>query len=155
MWIAPLKNMPLIPVDGHPGAFGTVRKHDIHTGVDLYCEDKAEVFAVEDGIVVFISPFTGDQAGSPWWNNTQAIGVLGASGVVVYGEVTSLVAVGDKVSGGQSIASVDQVLKKDKGRPVSMLHIELYNKIMEPVWWHHENSQPEGLLDPTDFLKKI
>jgi hypothetical protein len=27
---------PTVPVDG-PGKFAAVRKHDIHTGVDLYC----------------------------------------------------------------------------------------------------------------------
>lgn len=50
------------------GMFGAVRKYDIHTGVDLYCEEGSLVSEYEDGIVVAIEDFTGVKANSPWWN---------------------------------------------------------------------------------------
>jgi hypothetical protein len=44
----PLKNYKYeIPTGNHFGAFGTTRKFDIHTGVDLYCNEGDEVFAME------------------------------------------------------------------------------------------------------------
>ena len=71
----------------HPGGFGSIRKHDIHTGVDIYCEQEQQVVAVEDGEVVLIENFTGENASppSPWWKETKAILIEGISGVVVYG----------------------------------------------------------------------
>ena len=38
--------------DDHPGAFGAIRKFDVHTGVDLYCKKRTPICAVEDGEVV-------------------------------------------------------------------------------------------------------
>lgn len=75
--------------EGHPGAFGAIRKYDIHTGVDLYVQqhNSNTVKAVEDGVVVSVVDFTGPAAESPWWNATKAILLEGKSGVVCYGEV--------------------------------------------------------------------
>ena len=44
-WIWPLKASPILPDE--PGLFGAVRKFDIHTGIDLYCEISTDVVAVE------------------------------------------------------------------------------------------------------------
>jgi hypothetical protein len=85
-WCWPLPNVPKLLPDT-PGRFGAVRKHDVHTGVDLYCAVSTKVVAVEAGEVVVIEPFTGPDAASPWWLSTEAVLVEGASGVVVYGEV--------------------------------------------------------------------
>lgn len=66
--IFPLKNYNFkIPQGNHPGAFGFKRKHDFHTGIDLYCNDFDSVFAIEDGIIVNIEQFTGPEVGSDWW----------------------------------------------------------------------------------------
>lgn len=46
------------------GVFGAVRKYDIHTGIDLYCESGDHVYAIEDGIVVNVCHFTGPKVGS-------------------------------------------------------------------------------------------
>ena len=171
----PLNLTHHIPTIGEPGAFGAIRKHDIHTGIDLYCSDNEPVFAVEDGTVVAIEDFTGPGAGSPWWNTTQAILVEGASGVICYGEITIFesigvweteygevegeepIKVGDRVNAGDTLGFVRRVLKKDKGvTPTSMLHFELYKPgTTGSVWWHHGEPQPEALLDPTELLKKI
>ena len=111
-WNWPLPVRPEIPTGDHPGSFGAVRKHDVHTGVDLYCDPGTEVYAVEDGVVVEIEDFTGPKAESPWWHETQAILVEGESGVVLYGEVEALVEVGDKITTGQVVGKVKTVLKK-------------------------------------------
>lgn len=94
-WIWPVPGAELTITDGnipHPGSFGTVRKHDIHTGIDIYCHDGQYVIAVEDGEVVSIENFNGSHANppSPWWNNTKAVMIEGESGVVVYGEIKPL-----------------------------------------------------------------
>ena len=67
-WLWPLKaTTPMFPDE--PGWFGAVRKSDIHTGIDLYCEQGTQIVAVEDGVVVHIEGFTGPNADdpSPWW----------------------------------------------------------------------------------------
>jgi hypothetical protein len=142
-----------IPVGTHPGAFGVGRTHDFHTGVDLYCSPDTEVFAVETGVVVGKERFTGQQAGSPWWDDTEAILVEGPSGVVLYGEICGHVILGQEVRPGSRIGFTRTVLKKDKGRPMCMLHIELYEHgTTESVWWKRDQNKPANLLDPTEKL---
>ena len=180
--------LPLIE-DGHPGAFGAVRKFDVHTGVDLYCKQGTPICAVEDGTVVEIEIFTGPRAESPWWNETLAILVEGKSGVVCYGEVDiyrftrsrveavrkagepsledalnykkfglhqqgePYLQVGQTVKRGELLAWTKQVLVKDKGRPMCMLHFELYNPgTRETVWWRKDEPRPSELIDPTQKL---
>lgn len=50
-WAWPLWEGPAALPDG-PGRFGAVRKHDVHTGIDLYTYPGMPVLAVEDGVVV-------------------------------------------------------------------------------------------------------
>jgi len=164
-----------VPQIGEPGAFGAVRKFDVHTGIDLYCEDGALVHAVEYGVIVKIEDFTGPDAGSPWWNPTKAILVEGASGVIVYGEIEPYESggvwtevygevrsdegwkVGDEVHPGDILGTVARVLKKDKGvTPTSMLHFELMKHgTRETFWWRHGDAQPEALLDPTELVRAL
>ena len=157
-WTFPLKDWSFqsIPEGDHNGAFGKVRKYDIHTGVDLYCEPNTEVFAVEDGEVIAIEEFTGPNADSPWWYDTQAVLVKGKSGVILYGEVTAPdIEVGLFLKRGMLFAFTKQVLKKDKGLPMCMLHFELYtSNIIESVWWKLNDTQPENLLNPTKKLQE-
>ena len=157
-WMWPLDYKTFIPEAGHPGSYGAVRKHDIHTGVDLYCQDGESVVAVEDGEIVKTGQFTGSIAGSPWWENTNFIAVQGASGTVVYGEIT-LNWHSRKVKRGDPLGFVKRVLKPGKERPdiphhsSSMLHIELYKEFSYPATWGLDESKPIGLLDPTARLK--
>lgn len=160
MWLWPLPfHYPTVPVPPHPGAFGAVRKHDIHTGVDLYAPEKAPVRAVEDGIVVAVLPFTGPEAESPWWLPTLAVLVSGRSGMVLYGEVRPIVRPGERIERGEQLGTVTRVLAT-KARPElpghlpSMLHLELYEKVMDPVWWRLGQPRPKGLQDPTSFLSE-
>lgn len=159
-----------IPLHPHVGSFGVRRRFDRHRGVDLYAPVGTLVFAVEDGVVCSkngIRPWTGKIANCDWWEDTWAIIVEGKSGMVVYGEIKidegllaeqkqALTIPGGQIHirKGQVLGTVVRVLKKDKGRPTSMLHIELrepgfYRNIDKS--WEGDNI-PKGVLDPTPFL---
>lgn len=155
MWSWPLRaSRPPVPERPHPGAFGTVRRHDVHTGVDLYCPEGELVTAVEPGIVTFLQLFTGPRAESPWWEETWCVGVEGPSGVVVYGEIFPAAKVGDVLAAGGLIGSVKRVLRHDKGLPLTMLHLELYRPgTRQPAWWRDLTHRPPELLDPTPLLR--
>jgi len=175
-WIWPLAafhHCNGLPVGEHPGAFGFQRKHDIHTGVDLYCTEGSQVWAMESGTVVKIIPFTGSKViinGTPstWWNDTSAILVEGPSGIICYGEVAPRndLKEGDHVSKGKHIATVVPVIPEGKDRPDipghsrSMLHIELYSSLLSDtsraVWegWDLGSPKPDKLLDPTPRLRR-
>lgn len=143
-----------LPLAPHPGAFGVTRKHHVHEGVDLYCDEGTPVTAVEDGVVVAIIAFTGTKAGSDWWQDTDAVLIEGASGVVAYGEIESGLKPGQKIGAGELVGHVKTVLQKDKGRPMSMLHLELYEQnTRDVVEWKVGAEKPAPLRDPTPFLK--
>ena len=148
-WTWPLRwRVPLLPDE--PGRFGT------------------EVVAVEDGVVVAVEWFTGKHVRTPdgepagWWNDTQVVIVQGASGFVAYGEVTPTVPVGTRVRAGQPLAVVDTaVLRSFKGRPMVMLHLEVYSAIeadpkswapSHTAWWEKRTPKPPNLHDPTPWL---
>jgi hypothetical protein len=81
--------------------------------------------------------------------------VSGRSGVVVYGEIEAAgyMVVGRSVGTGDHIGYVKRVLREDKGRPVSMLHLELHTLgSVDCPEWHLDVIKPEKLLDPTHFL---
>lgn len=144
-----------IPVGTHCGAFGAIRKHDIHKGVDLYAPVGTPVIAVESGKIVDIRQFTGEALGFPWWNDTWAVSVEGATGVVVYGEILPMddLVIGEHVNKAQLIGHVLHVLKTDKGRPMSMLHFALHNHgVLSNGRWAVGEPQPAGLMDPTNYL---
>lgn len=150
----------MIPVKPtHPfmgcGLFGAVRKHDIHTGLDFYCEEGAVVSCISFGKVVDVFQFTGAAVNTPWWNDTFAVVVECGPLTYVYGEVVPCVEIGDIVSLGRTLGHVTPVLKQDKGvTPTSMLHLEVWESVdykKNCVWFlgHHK---PEGLLDPLEVL---
>jgi len=141
------------------GAFGARRGSFIHTGVDLYVRGQARVLAVEDGRVVAIERFTGPEM-HPRWLETQAVLVEGASGVVVYGEVTPACEVGQRVERGACIARVSPVLAKGAerwdipGHSRFMLHLELHRAGTRATCdWCADQARPRTLLDPTGHLQ--
>ncbi len=137
------------------GQFGAVRKYDIHTGVDLYCDPGTEVLALEDGVVVAIEDFTGPSAGSPWWNDTKAVLVEGTTGVICYGEIEPSVDINTLIIAGSVVGKVLTVLKTDKGLPMTMLHLELHKaRTTRTSIWPLNEEKPESLLDITPFLKR-
>lgn len=137
------------------GIFGAVRKNDIHTGVDFYCREGEYVKCLNDGVVVDVFQFTGSAAGSPWWNDTQAVVVECDDLTFIYGELVGLVSVGERVKFGQFLGRVVPVLKEDKGiTPTSMLHLEVWESAcyLKNYTWKLNTAQPEGLLNPMDVL---
>lgn len=148
-----------IPLSPHPGSFGFIRKNHIHEGVDLYANDGDPVFSIEDGVIIDILPFTGTIANSPWWNDTYCVLVAHNSYVINYGEITPSMNLskGSILKGGDIIGNIRTVLLQDKGRPMSMLHLEMYTKgTIEPIKeWSLNTPKPEQLLDPTSLLLSI
>lgn len=150
----PIKLTTNIPVAPSVGSFGSIRKYDVHTGIDLYCKDEASVYAIENGVVINICDFTGIKANSPWWEDTKAILIKGKSGVILYGELSPLVGISDEVKEGNLIGKVKRVLKKDKNKPMSMLHLELYDSdyFGNGEIWNINEEKPSKLKDPTNLL---
>lgn len=148
--------IPLLP---HPGAFSCIRKYHKHEGIDLYANDGDPVVSIEDGIIIDIFAFTGEQVGTPWWNNTWGVLIEGLSGVINYGEIIpdKSLTIGKNIKAGEVVGTVKTVLTKDKGRPMSMLHLELYKKDTKKSLnsWSLEKEKPESLLDPTLLLLEI
>lgn len=140
---------------GHPGAFAHERANHTHEGVDLYGQEGDVVVAMFDGVVVFNGPFTGEEAGSGWWLSTSAIAIEGAPGVLFHGEINALpLPIGARVSAGDPLGTISRVLRKDKGRPLHMLHLEFYEHgIYESIGiWAAGAARPQGLLDPTELI---
>lgn len=138
--------------------FAFKRKHDIHTGIDLYCNEGDSVLAMEDGVVMSFSLFTGENVSSPWWNETSAVVVKGASGYILYGELklNNDIKVGDRIKAGTVLGNVTPVLKQNKNKnPVNMLHIELYNSEPFALEWGLNEKKPMNLLDPLVLISKI
>lgn len=152
----PLKSKVTLPAKNEPGSFGFPRKHDVHTGVDLYCSKNEPVYAIEDGFIVRSGRFTGASVGSPWWNETDYILIKGASGAILYGEISLNEPQSFHVQEGQLLGWVKPVLKTDKGLPMNMLHIELYDRTYtgDGVVWELYHSQPSQLMDITPILKR-
>lgn len=152
----PLKNYKYqIPTGEELGAFGVTRKHDMHTGVDMYCSAGDECVAIEDGVVIAVEFFTGPRVNMPWWNDTQAVAIKGKSGVINYGEIRAYVKVGQEINEGDLIGWVIPVLKVDKGKvpSITMLHLELYTEYNNDwVLWPVGEPQPSNLLNPTELL---
>lgn len=145
----------VIPLSDHPGSFGYVRKNHIHEGVDLYGNKGEEVFAIESGDVSGIFPFTGSHMGMPWWNDTWAMSIEDGTGIWVYGEIEPYWNLfGTHVKAGQPIGRLLTVLKHDKGRPMTMLHLERRKHGFASLSfeWLLNEPQPDFLLDPTEHL---
>lgn len=149
----PLKEYNLPSLESQ-NCFGFKRKHDFHTGVDLFCEENAEVYSVYDGIVTSVIQFTG-YSESPWWNDTLAVMIYHPEiqKTFLYGEILTKIKVGRTVKAGQEIGRVKTVLKKDKGKPMTMLHMECYKGLQtNAVWWYHDKKCPNNLEDITKYL---
>ena len=161
--VLPSTNLTLKDIPSQ-NRFGIERKHDVHTGLDIFADVGEVVTAYEKGVVVNICQFTGINVGSEWWNDTWAVLIEGKSGVILYGEikVNEELKVGDFVEAGQPIGTVMQVLKVFKNKPMSMLHIELYKHgykgdgevwIEERVRKLWKFVRPAELLDVEELFK--
>ena len=144
-----------LPLAPHPGAFAVRRRHHVHEGVDLYAPAGTPVSAIEAGEVLAVRWFTGPALGHSWWLPTHAVWVAGASGVVVYGEISPQVTVGQRLAAGDLVGTLVPVLTRDKGRPMSMLHLELrVPGSVEDIEWLDAENRPLALRDPTPWLQE-
>lgn len=155
-----LDKTPALPAVGAVGDFAFRRSFYHHPGTDIYCGDKQQVVAIEDGVVVHFEHFTGANANppSPWWHDTWAVLVEGASGVIGYCEllIEDELDIGIKVKAGDPIGTITPVLKKDKGNGVTMLHLEHYVPgTRHHVTWVLDAPKPEELLNSRLLLEKI
>ena len=157
----PLLPMPDIPVCLHYGSYLAKRKFDTHTGVDLYTPVGSRVYAIENGEIVKIRYFTGPEAGCDHWNTTWAIDIEGYSGVICYGEIKPIrfLKEGQFVKKGQIIGRVLQVLKKDKGKAMSMLHLAIHHHGWQYLYKDQQDPEKEHFydlqLDPTLLLIQL
>jgi len=81
----------------------------------------------------------------------------GSSGVICYGELATLkkIQIGSVVDTDTCLGCIKQVLRTNKGRPMHMLHFELYTPgTRQSVVWGLHEPRPENLLDPTDKLRE-
>jgi phosphopantothenoylcysteine decarboxylase len=160
-WQAPIKGEIFIPTGDHPGAFGIKRKYDIHTGVDVYCEDGTPVYAVEDSEYIDCDWFTGKNVFTPWWNDTMYVVLRGKSGFILYGEITQNQNIKRYIKAGDLVGWVKAVLPPEKKRDDiphhsnAMLHMELYTTFNNWVTWSHGAKLPKYLKNPTPYLKSI
>lgn len=141
-----------------PGDFGHQRYRYIHPGLDIYVANGTLVKAIEPGIVVAITRFTGTHAEppTPWWNNTWSVLVEGRSGVIGYCELIPAdhIKIGVHISLLTTIGSIIPVLMYDKGNGMTMLHLELYTHgTIDHVNWEDDQPCPKQLLNPRIFLK--
>lgn len=158
-WPLQSDSISIVP-EGSVGDFASRRSFYHHPGIDIYCPIYTIVQAIEDGIVVHIEHFTGAEANppSPWWNDTWAVMVEGASGVVGYCELQydSRLTVGTHISAGEIIGTIIPVLKRDKGNGTTMLHLEQYETgTRDHVTWALDTPKPPQLLNPRPLLEKI
>lgn len=139
------------------GLFGTKRKYDTHTGIDIYCREGEQVLNLQEGKVVDVYQFTGEAVGSPWWNDTYAVVVSVGLLDIVYGEVIPLVQVGDILLVGDVLGISTPVLKTDKGiTPTTMLHLEAWvaGKHDRDFIWESKETKHWGLLQPSVLFKQ-
>lgn len=152
--------IPSIPPIGHVGDFASRRSFYHHPGIDLYCSDGQEIIAMEDGVVVNFDNFTGPNSTppSPWWNETFAVLIEGASGVIGYCElkIINSLKIGDIIKAGDPIGHIIPVLKKDKGNGTTMLHLEYYiHGTRDHVTWELDTDMPKELINPRVILKNF
>lgn len=160
-----------LPVLPHVGAFSYQRRYHTHEGVDLYAPHGTPVVAAAGGTVLWRGGFTGPAVGQPFWHDTDAVLVrtplsVGAAVVINYGEihVREGLQAGDTVQQGELLGTVATVLRTDKGRPMAMLHVEMYAAnapclahAARPyaLWEPPTLPRPAGLLDPTPFFAHL
>lgn len=141
--------------------FGYVRKHDIHTGIDIYTLEHSEIYPFIEGKVVSIEQFTGEEVGCSWWNKTYCVVVETTLGLMLYGEIIpdASLKINQNATSETLLGKVTPVLKKDKGiNPTNMLHFEIYSSAPVGVVWNLDESKPSNLLNPLEslfFLKQL
>jgi murein DD-endopeptidase MepM/ murein hydrolase activator NlpD len=116
----PFKQVPNVNWTEGMRAFGSGRSKGAraHAGCDLYFPPGTTIHAITSGVVT-LGPY-------PFYSGTYALEVDHGSFLARYGEIqrVALVGQGDRVTAGQAIAKVGDLVDITN----SMLHLELYDK---------------------------
>lgn len=141
-----------VPVGSYEkGSFGSKRKSNYNTGVDVFCPPELDVYALEGGVVVKVIIK----------DTFKIVMVEGYSGVVAYGNVLPeedlvegmAIEVGDII--GTTIPYYVHT-KAGEELVISKLHIEYYRHGTKfPEFWAFGCEKPKRLLDPTRNLLNI
>lgn len=162
--IAPGETM--MPVAPHPGAFGDTRARHVHEGIDIYAPPLTPVLAVEDGMIVGVTPLSGSETRGGYWHDMEAVLVQGKSGVAVYCEITPLksLEMAMPVKAGQQLGNIypkgykyknENRTEEDRDHEL-FLHLELHHPHTRmPVKWLVNEAKPSTLFDPTPHLLQI
>jgi hypothetical protein len=133
--------------------FGYSQKNGKHqSGIELYCDEGQEVFAIEESDIIDMFLSTGYGAETPWFQNTYTLLLEGNSGVINY----SCILIDHDVKFGKTIKEGQLIgrIKKLMDISIPSLYIGLYyNGVEEPIEWNRGEVKPTELLDPTDMLK--
>ena len=173
IWPVPLSYCRTLPAPGSPGSFWEDRGDRHHCGVDIYAPKGCQVLAVDDGIILETGVFTSPEI-IPYWNTTFYVIMKDSEGVIIkYAEMEDiLVKRGEKITAGQLLGHVGQVLNKEAigvsspayiqhlktSDNLNMLHFEMY-RALPPVTAMYLGgnttlrNRPENLLDPGPYLQ--
>jgi len=146
------KKIPSVP----DAAFGSPRQYKFdsgrHTGVDIYAPIGSQIIAIEGGLVVHVSYFTGVPS-SPQWRRTWYVMVEHADKkVAAYCELRKLrLKKGQKIKAGQTVGYIAKVLFGKTAKKSAMLHFELHRpgSRMAVDWI---GKKPNRVLNPTKYL---
>lgn len=156
----------MMPIPPHSGAFGDVRARHNHEGIDIYAPPDTPVFAVEDGLIVGVTPLAGAETRGGYWHDMEAVLVQSKSGLAVYCEIapSKTLAPAMRVKAGDQLGNIypKGYYYKNKNRPDEIeehrffLHLELHHPdVRLPTKWLVNEPKPETLYDPTQFLMPI
>lgn len=141
-----------VPIGNYEkGSFGSKRKTNYNTGVDIFCPPEIDVYALESGKIVKIIIK----------DTFKIIMVEGYSGVIAYGNVLPEEDLyeGMEIERGDIIgATIPYYVHTKTGEEliISKLHIEYYRHGTRfPEFWAFGCEKPKRLLDPTRNLLNI
>ncbi len=155
----------MLPLPPHPGAFGDVRLRHVHEGLDLYAVPDTPIYAIEDGLIVGVTPLSGGATRGGYWHDMEAVLVQGKSGLLVYCEFALLkgLAPAQQVKAGDHLGNIypkgyhyknTNRSQVDEGH--RFFHLELHHpEIRLPTKWPVGQPKPSTLHDPTPFLMEI
>lgn len=147
----PLISQIRFPKFQSPQDFGYPGFGKYSTGIDLECSENTLVQAIEDGIIINITDYSGSNSNNPWWNPTKSIFVEGASGVIVYSGISPQQTVFENkfINEGDIIGIVKSIAKNK-----TFLNLQNYSfGEKDFVYWKFKEEKPENIHNPRKLLE--
>ncbi len=146
-----------IPKSKSKRGFGRNKENNrFHAGTDILAKHKSDVVSIEDGIVKNIFLFTYPSLDKyNKYEKTYAIAIQHKDkNFALYCEIEKpKLKLGQKVKAGQKIAKVGKIFAHKPKH--TMLHFEYHSKLPKKTTIWHKGRKPKGLLNSTQYLKKI